>query len=174
MQNPHRAEILKLYRHLLKNAHKYPLRSRRMVVSTEIKSAFRTPMPVEEISYKLVLGWQRNETIQQYAQNMHWFHSRDEVTKEMMDYSKKRDRDREAEVERCNSVGEVVKKNDDVTQFKSVLFHYHPDYYNKVEQIPLKHAQDLWKARGSYGSDLGGPRQRFYIKRYKAMFPQGW
>eukprot|EP00759_Apiculatamorpha_spiralis_P026021 PhF_6_TR29217/c0_g1_i1/m.42750 len=172
--HPHRSEILKLYRNLLRNADKYPLRSRRMVVSSEIKEAFRKTVPIKDVPYQLVLGWQRNETIKQYAQNMHWFHSRDEVTPDMMEYSKQRDLERSAEVARCNMVGDARKKNEDVTKFKSGLFHYHPDYYNKVEMIPLKHSQDIWKARGSHGSDLGGPRQRFFIKRYKALFPQGW
>eukprot|EP00760_Papus_ankaliazontas_P031828 PhM_4_TR5489/c0_g1_i1/m.55119 len=172
--NPHRAEVLQLYRQLLKNAHKYPLRGRRTVVTTEVRSAFRQPALLSEVPYKLTLGWQRNETIKQYAQNMHWFHSRDEVTKEMLVYSQQRDEAKVAEMERCNLLGPVTKKNDDVTKFKSGLFHYHPNYYHKIELNPLKHSMDLWKARGSYGSDTGGPRQKFFVKRYKSMFPQGW
>jgi hypothetical protein len=174
-----RVESLRLYRSLLKNASRFPLRSRRDIVSSEVQNAFRQaqreePKDEEDLKYKLVLGWERNAAIAKYAENMYWFHSRDEVTKEMMHFSMERDQKRAEEVERCNEVGSAATKTEDVTEFKSALYHFHPDYYNKIEKNPMTHAKDLWRARGSYGSDTGGPRQKFYLKRYKAMFPQGW
>lgn len=173
-----REEAIKLYRALLKNTDRFPLKSRREIVRTEVQAAFRDPklrrMSVADLQYKLVLGWERNAAIAKYAENMYWFHSRDEVTPQMMHYSEQRDAERTAEVNRCNAIGDASVKTEDVTGFKSVLFNAHPDYYNKIDSKPLQHHQDIWRARGNYGSDTGGPKQKFYVKRYKAVFPQGW
>jgi hypothetical protein len=171
-------EKIRLYRTLLKGAYRFPLKSRRDIVSSEVKDAFRSPanefLVEAEIDYKLILGWERAKAIETYATNMYWFHSRDEVTKEMMHYSLERDRSRAAEMERCNNVGPAPIRTDDVTQFRSALFHVHPDYYRKVDAQPLNDPRDVWRARGQHGSDTGGPKQRFYLRRFKALFPQGW
>lgn len=144
----------------------------------EVRSTFRDPMleglSQEEMDYRLVLGWERAASIQTYAQNMYWFHSRDEVTKEMMHFSIARDKNRIAEIQRCNRVGMAMKKTPEVEEFKSTYYNVHPDYYSKIGQNPLKSTRDLWRARGQYGSDVGGPRQKFFVRRFKAMFPQGW
>lgn len=171
-------EKLRLYRALLKSAHSFPLRSRRDVVTEEVMSAFRDPhaaeLTTEEVDYRLLLGWQRVATISTYAQNMHWFHSRDEVTKEMLHYSIARDKKRAEEMDRCNRVGIVLEKTPEVVEFKSTYYNVHPDYHHQIGQKPLKSTRDLWRARGQYGSDVGGPRQKFFVRRFKAMFPQGW
>jgi hypothetical protein len=171
-------EILRLYRALLKNADTYPLVSRREVVSMEVMATFRkhqdTIFSDEELSYKMALGWERAATIAKFAENMKWFHSRDEVTREMMDFSKARDNERRKESERCNRVGDAHVMTEDVTSFKSAMYHNNPGYYEKVEKNPTKHSRDVWRCRGAYGSDTGGPRQRFFVKRYKSIFPQGW
>eukprot|EP00796_Vickermania_ingenoplastis_P004242 gene4242-3066_t len=171
-------EKLRLYRSLLKGAYAFPLRSRRDVVTEEVRSAFRDPhaasLSKESIDYRLVLGWQRAETIKTYAQNMYWFHSRDEVTKEMLHYSQARDEERAKEAERCNRVGPAPEKTPEVLEFKSTYYNVHPDYFHKIGEKPLTHSRDLWRARGQYGSDVGGPRQKFFVRRFKAMFPQGW
>lgn len=172
------AEKLRLYRALLKGSYNFPLRSRRELVTEEIRSTFRDPhnaqLTEKEIDYRLVLGWERAAAIKTYATNMYWFHSRDEVSKEMMHHSIQRDQQRVAEAERCNEVGMAPKKTDEVTGFFSTYYHYHPEYYTKIGNTPLHHSRDLWRTRGQYGSDTGGPRQRFYVRRFKAMFPQGW
>lgn len=171
-------EKLRLYRKLLKGAHTFPLRSRREVVQEEVKSAFRDPLAakltMEEMDYRLVLGWQRAATISTYAQNMYWFHSRDEVTREMMHYSLERDRRRAEEMKRCNSVGHAYKKTPEVVEFRSTYYHVNPEYHKYITGKPLKHTRDIWRAKGQYLSDMGGPRQKFYVRRFKAMFPQGW
>ncbi len=173
-----KADAVKLYRSLLKNTNRFPLKSRRDVISMEVKNAFRDPgnrkATISDLQYKLVLGWERNAAILKYAENMHWFHSRDEVTPEMLHYSQQRDQQRIAEVDRCNRIGSVNVKTAEVTEFKSVMYHTHPDYYHKIDAVPLKHPQDVWRARGNYGSEIGGPKQKFFVKRYKAVFPQGW
>jgi hypothetical protein len=178
-----RAESLRLYRNLLKNADRFPLHSRREIVAMEVKNTFRMAQQEymehgikseEDIRYKLTLGWDRNESVGKYAQNMHWFHSRDEVTKEMMHFSEARDKERVDQMEHFNQIGSASKKSEEVTEFRSGMYHNHPDYYTKIEQNPLEHSRDLWRARGTHGSDTGGPRHKFYVKRYKAMFPQGW
>uniref|UniRef100_A0A7S1W8X2 Complex 1 LYR protein domain-containing protein n=1 Tax=Neobodo designis TaxID=312471 RepID=A0A7S1W8X2_NEODS len=178
-----RAESLRLYRNLLKNAHRFPLHSRREIVSMEVKNTFRQAQQdfmengvksEEDLRYKLTLGWDRNQSIAKYAENMHWFHSRDEVTKEMLHFSQQRDQERVEKMQRFNEIGNAARKSEEVTDFKSAMYHTHPDYYEKVERNPLEHSRDLWRARGTHGSDTGGPRHKFYVKRYKAMFPQGW
>lgn len=171
-------EKLRLYRKLLKGANAFPLRSRRDVVTEEVKSTFRNPhydkLTKKEIDYRLLLGWQRAESVCTYAQNMHWFHSRDEVSKEMLHYSLARDKKRIEEMDRCNRVGAAVEKTPEVEEFKSAYYNVHPDYYHKIGEKPLTHSRDVWRARGQYGSDVGGPRQKFFVRRFKAMFPQGW
>ncbi|KAH9600222.1 Complex 1 LYR protein [Trypanosoma melophagium] len=171
-------EKLRLYRALLKGANRFPLRSRRDIVTEEVRSSFRHPLndtlTNSEVDYKLLLGWERAAAIQTYAQNMYWFHSRDEVSKEMMHHSLERDRARIREVERCNRVGTAGVKTPEVTEFKSSMYHVHPDYHTKIGQKPLTNSRDIWRARGQYGSDVGGPRQKFYVRRFKALFPQGW
>lgn len=173
-----RQEAVRLYRNLLKNANRFPLASRREIVSGEIKAAYRKSqdeiVEPEDLKYRLILGWERNAAIAKYAENMYWFHSRDVVTKEMLHFSQARDAERAAEMDRCNEVGDASVKTEEVTTFKSALYHFHPDYFKKVDQNPLIHPRDVWRARGNHGSDLGGPRQKFFVKRYKAMFPQGW
>ncbi|KAF8293029.1 hypothetical protein BCY84_03361 [Trypanosoma cruzi cruzi] len=173
-----RQEKLRLYRALLKGANRFPLRSRREIVAEEVRGAFRHPLndslTTKEVDYKLLLGWERAAAIQTYAENMYWFHSRDEVSREMMHHSLERDRQRIREMERCNAVGNAEIKTPEVTEFKSSMYHVHPDYHGKIGQMPLTHSRDIWRARGQYGSDVGGPRQKFYIRRFKALFPQGW
>ncbi|SCU69471.1 Complex1_LYR-like, putative [Trypanosoma equiperdum] len=173
-----RDEKLRLYRSLIKGASRFPLRSRRDIVTEEVRSSFRHPLndslTNEEVDRKLVLGWERAEAIKTYAQNMYWFHSRDEVSKEMMHHSLERDRQRVREMERCNTVGAAPRKTPEVTEFKSSMYNVHPDYYEKIGQKPLTHTRDIWRARGQYGSDVGGPRQKFFVRRFKALFPQGW
>ncbi|KAG5484089.1 hypothetical protein LSCM1_05944 [Leishmania martiniquensis] len=173
-----RQEKLRLYRCLLKGAYRFPMRSRREVVTEEVRSTFRDPsheqLSERDIDYRLVLGWERAKSITKYAENMHWFHSRDEVTKEMMYFSQERDRKRAAEMRHFNEVGDIRCKTEEVTAFKSTYYNVHPDYHLKIGQKPLTHSRDVWRARGQYGSDVGGPRQRFFVRRFKAMFPQGW
>lgn len=173
-----RGELLRLYRNLLKNSDKFPLRSRRQIVSEEVRAAFRNPrnaqLTLEELDYKIILGWERNAAIAKFAENMYWFHSRDEVTKSMLHHSQERDKVRAEEAYRCNQVGDVQKKTPEVTEFYSTLYNTHPSYYHKVDKSPLQNNQDLWRCRGQYGSDTGGPRQKFYVKRFKPVFPQGW
>lgn len=171
-------EKLRLYRRLLRGAYTFPMRSRREVVTEEVRSTFRDPNNEElserDIDYRLVLGWERAKSIQTYATNMHWFHSRDEVTKEMLHFSEERDRKRAAEMRRFNHIGDVRRKTEEVTEFKSTYYNVHPDYHGKIGQAPLTNTRDVWRARGQYGSDVGGPRQKFFVRRFKAMFPQGW
>jgi hypothetical protein len=171
-------EKLRLYRKLLKGAHGFPMKSRRDVVTEEVMSTFRDPrneqLSEKDIDYCLVLGWERAKSIQTYAENMHWFHSRDEVTKEMLYFSEERDRKRAEQMRRFNQVSDVRKKTDEVTEFKSTYYNVHPDYHNKIGEKPLTNSRDVWRARGQYGSDVGGPRQKFFVRRFKAMFPQGW
>ncbi|KAK7198872.1 Complex1 LYR-like/Complex 1 protein (LYR family) [Novymonas esmeraldas] len=171
-------EKLRLYRSLLKGAHAFPMRSRRDVVTEEVRSTFRDPnneqLCEKDVDYRLLLGWERAKSIHTYAENMHWFHSRDEVTKGMMHFSEERDRKRAAEMHRFNQVGDIRRKTEEVTEFKSTYYHVHPDYHSKIGQQPLTHSRDVWRARGQYGSDVGGPRQKFFVRRFKAMFPQGW
>lgn len=178
-QEPYRRiEKLRLYRALLKGAFNFPLRSRRDVVTQEVKGSFRNPtnelLDDKAVDYKLVLGWERAAAITKYAENMYWFHSRDEVTKEMLHHSQRRDEERRAESERCNQVGEANVKTPEVTKFFSSFYNVHPDYYGKIGSKPLTHSRDVWRAKGQYGSDMGGPRQKFYVRRFKAHFPQGW
>lgn len=172
------AEKVRLYRALLKGAHRFPLKSRRDVVTEEVKGTFRNPMhktlTPEEVDYKLVLGWERSASVNTFAQNMYWFHSRDEVTKEMMHFSLSRDAKRAEESLRVNAIGAASTKTPEVTNFFSTYYHVHPDYHGKIGAKPLTHSRDVWRARGQYGSDTGGPRQKFYVRRFKAMFPQGW
>lgn len=171
-------EKLRLYRTLLKAAYRFPLKSRRTVVTEEIRGTFRNPMnellTESDVDYKLVLGWERAAAIGKFAENMHWFHSRDEVTKEMLHYSLQRDRERAAEAQRCNAVGSAKEKTREVTEFHSTYYHVHPDYHRTLGTKPLTSTRDIWRARGQYGSDMGGPRQKFYVRRFKAIFPQGW
>lgn len=173
-----RQEKLRLYRTLLKGAFSFPMRSRREVVTEEVRSTFRDPNNEQlsdgDVDYRLVLGWERAKSIRTYAENMHWFHSRDEVTKEMMYFSEERDRKRAEQMRRFNQVSDVRRKTEEVTEFKSTYYNVHPDYYNKIGDKPLTHTRDVWRTRGQYGSDVGGPRQKFYVRRFKAMFPQGW
>ena len=173
-----RQELLRLYRNLLKNAYRFPLASRRDVVTEEVKAAYRNPindrLTKDEVDYKLVLGWERNAAIAKYAENMHWFHSRDQVNKEMLHHSQMRDKQRAEDMDRHNQVGDASMKTEEVTEFKSVMYNVNPQYYHKVDKTEVYHELDVWRCRGSYGSDMGGPRQRFYIKRYKPAFPQGW
>lgn len=176
--NSRSSDLLRLYRTLLKGAARFPLKSRRDVVTAEVQAAFRNPanesLTDEEREYRINLAWERARAIDKYAENMHWFHSRDEVTKEMLHFSEQRDLERKSEMERCNAVAQATLKTDEVKEFKHSLYHYHPDYFNKMDKHPLVHPQDVWKSKGNYTSDTGGPRQKFYVKRYKASFPQGW
>mgnify|MGYP003387079633 CR=1 FL=1 len=171
-------EKLRLYRALMKAAYRFPLKNRRVLVTEEIKHSFRkkenNKLTQKELDYSMILANERVEAIKTYASNMHWFHSRDEVTKEMMSFSEMRDQRRIEENERCNEVGAGQVKTDDVSKFRSNMFHNHPDYYNKFEKMKYTHERDVMKAKGSHGSDMGGPRQKFYVKRYNAHFPQGW
>lgn len=171
-------EKLRLYRSLLKGAYRFPLSSRRDVVTEEVRATFRNPLnhtlTEAEVDYKLVLGWERSAAVHRYAENMYWFHSRDIVTKEMMHHSVARDKARAAEADRCNRVGAANVKTPEVTEFKSTYYNVSPGYHEKINAKPLTHTRDLWRARGQYGSDTGGPRQKFYVRRFKAMFPQGW
>lgn len=175
---PPRTELLRLYRNLLKNANRFPLQSRREIVSGEVKAAFRKSqheiVEADDLKYRVTLAWERNAAIAKYAENMYWFHSRDVVTKEMLTFSQARDAERAAEMDRCNEVGPANVKTEEVTTFKSALYNVHPDYYNRVDKTPLNHPRDVWRARGNHASDMGGPRQKFFVKRYKSMFPQGW
>ncbi|KAL7699280.1 Complex1 LYR-like/Complex 1 protein (LYR family) [Lotmaria passim] len=171
-------EKLRLYRTLLKGAYRFPMRSRRDVVTEEVMSTFRDPnnelLSERDIDYRLVLGWERAKSIKTYAENMHWFHSRDEVTKEMLYFSEERDRKRAEQMRRFNQVSDARRKTEEVTEFKSTYYNVHPDYHNKIGNKPLTNSRDVWRARGQYGSDVGGPRQKFFVRRFKAMFPQGW
>ena len=172
------AEKLRLYRTLLKGAFRFPLKSRRDVVTEEVRATFRDPsnelLADADIDYTLILGWERSHAVSKYAENMYWFHSRDEVTKEMMHHSVERDRRRAQEMARCIAVGQAGVKTKEVTEFKSTYFNVHPDYAHKLGTKPLENARDIWRTRGSYGSDTGGPRQKFYVRRFKPLFPQGW
>ncbi|KPI89663.1 hypothetical protein ABL78_1244 [Leptomonas seymouri] len=171
-------EKLRLYRALLKGAYGFPMRSRRDVVTEEVMSTFRDPsnelLSERDVDYRLVLGWERAKSIQTYATNMHWFHSRDEVTKEMLYFSQERDRKRAEQMRRFNTVSDARRKTDEVTEFRSTYYNVHPDYHHKIGDKPLTNSRDVWRARGQYGSDVGGPRQKFFVRRFKAMFPQGW
>lgn len=176
----YRAEALSLYRTMLKNAARFPLRSRREIATGDVHHLFRTMWAdaenytKDECEYKLSLAREKNAALAKYSENMYWFHSRDEVNKEMLHYSKQRDRERTEEAERCNEVGNARVKTDDVTEFRSALFHVHPDYFHKVEKEPLKGPQDMWLGRGKYASHIGAKHQRFYVKRYKPVMPNGW
>lgn len=171
-------EKLRLYRSLLKGAFRFPLKSRRDVVTQEVRGSYRNPMNEllsdKEVDYKLLLGWQRAASIHKYAENMYWFHSRDEVTKEMLHHSVRRDEERAIEVQRCNTVAGATEKTSEVTDYKSSFYNVHPDYHIKIGDKPLTHSRDIWRTRGNYGSDTGGPRQKFYVRRFKPLFPQGW
>lgn len=173
-----RGEKLRLYRRLLKGAYGFPMQSRRDVVMEEVRSTFRDPnntqLTERDVDYRLLLGWERAKTIETYAENMYWFHSRDEVTKKMMHMSLERDRERVAQTRHFNRIGDAREKTEEVTEFKSTYYHVHPDYHSKIGANPLVHSRDVWRARGQYGSDVGGPRQKFFVRRFKAMFPQGW
>lgn len=173
-----RLEKIRLYRSLLKSAYTFPLSSRRDLVTEEVRGTFRDPnnahLTEKEVDYRLVLGRERAESIKVYAENMYWFHSRDEVTKEMLHFSQEKDRKRVEAAERHNAVGRAPTKTAEVTDFKSSYYNVHPDYFNKIDSQPLTHTRDIWRARGQYGSDVGGPRQKFFVRRFKAMFPQGW
>jgi len=160
----------------MKGAAKFPLQSRRDVVMSQVAGAFRQQAALShaEIDYKLILGWERARAIQKYAENMYWFHSRDVVTKEMLHHSIERDQARIDEMNRCIEVGSATIKTADVTDFKSVMHNVNPNYYEKIEAQPLTHSRDIWRARGQFGSDAGGPKQKFYVRRFKAVFPQGW
>jgi hypothetical protein len=176
----YRPEALRLYRAMLKSAARFPLRSRREIATEDVKHIFRTAWAEadawqrDEIEYRLSLAKEKAEALAKYSNNMYWFHSRDEVNKEMLHYSLQRDRERVEEMERCNAVGAAEKKTADVTEFRSALFHVHPDYFHKVEKNPVVHPQDLWLARGKYSSHIGATKQRFYQKRYKPQLPSGW
>ena len=61
-----------------------------------------------------------------------------------------------------------------MTEFKSTFYHVHPHYAEKIGEKPLEHPKDIWRTRGAFGSDVGGPRQKFYVRRFKPLFPQGW
>lgn len=177
---PYRVEALRLYRSMMKHAARFPLRSRREIATEDVQILFRNAWveadswTKEEIEYKLSLAREKNEALGKFSTNMYWFHSRDEVNKEMLHFSMKRDQERIEEMERCNSVGRADQKNEDVTEFRSAYFQVHPDYYNKIEKNPLQGAQDLWLARGKYTSHIGSKQQRFYVKRYKPTLPNGW
>lgn len=176
----YRGEALRLYRSMMKNAARFPLKSRREIATSDVVHLFRTAWVEadswtrDEVEYRLALAREKNAALAKYSENMYWFHSRDEVNKEMLHYSQQRDRERVAEMERCISVGDAKRKNDDVTEFRSSLFNVHPDYFNKVEKEPLKAPQDLWIGRGKYSSHIGAKHQRFYVKRYKPTLPNGW
>lgn len=176
----YRAEALTLYRRMLKSAGAFPLRSRREIATEDVQLLFRTAWEEaedwtkDEIEYKLSLAKEKASSLAKYSENMYWFHSRDEVTKEMLLFSERRDREKLEEMERCKRVGQAQVKNDDVVQFKHALYNVHPDYYNKVEKEPLKTPQDIWLGRGKYASHIGAKHQKFYVKRYKPVLPNGW
>ncbi|CAD2219640.1 hypothetical protein AGDE_03112 [Angomonas deanei] len=171
-------EKISLYRQLLKGANKFPLKSRRDLITEEIRSTFRDPkneiLTEKQVDYRLLLGKEKALSINTYAENMYWFHSRDEVNKEMIHFSIERDKKKIKEMEHFREVSAAPKKTDEVVNFKSAYYHVHPDYYNKIDAQPLTHSRDIWRARGQYGSDVGGPRQKFFVRRFKALFPQGW
>lgn len=177
---PFRAEALRLYRSMLKSSARFPLKSRRDIATEEVTHLFRTAWrdaegwTTEQAEYKLSLAREKAAALARYSENMYWFHSRDEVNKQMLHYSQQRDRERVEEMNRCNEVGGAEIKTRDVTEFRSALFHVHPDYYNKVEKEPLRNAQDIWLGRGKYASHIGAKNQRFYVKRYKPVLPNGW
>lgn len=172
-----RTEILRLYRTLLKNADRFPTSSRRDVVTSEVKVAFRHPqnasLTSEEVDYKLSLGWERASAIGTYATNMYWFHSRDEVTKEMLHYSQERDRKKREEMQRLQTEASATVLTEKAKQFKTAFENVSPGYAKMHEQ-PINNGNDVWRARGQHTSDSGGTKQKFYVKRYKAVFPQGW
>ena len=176
----YRTEALRLYRNMLKSAARFPLRSRREIATEDVQQLFRTvweeadDLSKDEIEYKLGLAKEKAASLQKYSENMYWFHSRDEVTKEMLHFQQKRDQEKIQEMERCVEVGPARVKNEDVTDFKHAYYQVHPDYYYKVEKQPLKTAQDLWLGRGKYSSHIGAKHQKFYVKRYKPVLPNGW
>lgn len=172
------AEKIHLYRSLLKAAFLYPLSSKRELVTEEIKFKFRDSsndaLGEEQIDHMLLMGWQRKDTIEQYAKNMYWFHSRDEVTKRMLDYSKERDQKRTDEMKRFKQVGEVTKQTAEVTEFFSTYYHYHPNYYHKIGKIEYRHPHDYWRTRGNKKGEVGGRKQLFNMNRMKSRLPNGW
>lgn len=176
----YRTEALRLYRQMLKSAARFPLRSRRDIATDDVQLLFRTAwndaadFTKDEIEYKLALAREKAASLAKYSENMYWFHSRDEVTKEMLLFSEQRDRERMEEMERCNRVGKAEVKSKEVVEFKHALYNVHPDYYHKVEMQPLKTAQDVWLGRGKYSSHIGAKNQKFYVKRYKPVMPNGW
>jgi hypothetical protein len=176
----YRSEALRLYRAMLKSAARFPLKSRRDIATGDVQQLFRTAWAeadawtADEVEYRMSLAREKRESLARYSENMYWFHSRDEVNKEMLHFSLQRDRERAEEMERCVRVGQAPTKTDEVTQFRSALYHVHPDYYNKVDQVPLKTPQDLWLGRGRYASHIGAKNQRFFVKRYKPLMPNGW
>ncbi|RNC56747.1 hypothetical protein TcCL_ESM05664 [Trypanosoma cruzi] len=76
-------------------------------------------------------------------------------------------------MERCNAVGNAEIKTPEVTEFKSSMYHVHPDYHGKIGQMPLTHSRDIWRARGQYGSDVGGPRQKFLCPSLQGLISTG-
>lgn len=175
-----RPEALRLYRQMLKSAARFPLRSRREIATDDVQQLFRAAwddaavLTADEIEYKLALAKEKAASLAKYSENMYWFHSRDEVTKEMLLFSQQRDKERADEMDRCNRVGKADVKSKEVVEFKHALFNVHPDYYHKVEKQPLKTAQDVWLGRGKYSSHIGAKHQKFYVKRYKPVMPNGW
>ncbi|RNC33314.1 hypothetical protein TcCL_Unassigned04007 [Trypanosoma cruzi] len=105
---------------------------------------------------------------------MYWFYSRDEVSRRMMHHSLEQRCQRIREMERCNAAGNAAIETPVVTEFKSSVYHVHPDCHGRIEQMPLTHNRGILRARGQCGSDVGGPQQKFCARRYKALFPQGW
>lgn len=170
-------EKLQLYRRLLKGADRFPTSSRRDVVTSEVRAAFRHPqnesLTNSEVDYKLSLGWERASAISTYANNMYWFHSRDEVTKEMLHHSRERDRVRQQEMDRLRMEADPKVMPPKAARFASAYENVSPGY-SKMATQPLQSGQDLWRARGQYSSDVGGPKQKFFVKKHKAVFPQGW
>ncbi len=85
-----------------------------IIFFAEVKASYRNPsndlLSDADIDYKLTLGWERAAAVHKYAENMYWFHSRDEVTKEMMHHSHARDLRRAEEMQRCNDVGQALVK----------------------------------------------------------------
>lgn len=171
------ADTVRLYRSLLKGAYKFPLASRRTIVTSEVKEHFRSPhnqtLTTSEVDYKLTLGWERAATINVYATNMHWFHSRDEVNKEMLHHSLRRDQERVAKMEKHNEEGSAELLPTEYTTFHTAFDNSSPGY-RKMKEIPLKSPRDIWRARGQHGADLAGPKQKFFVRRFQSVFPQGW
>jgi len=174
-----RREVLRLYRALLKSAYLYPLAGRRDFVMEEVKGQFRRAraesLDAAEVQRRLVLGWERQKTIDVTARSMHWFHSRDQVDKRMLAASREKDDKLRAEAERCNREGPAaVLDTPSVAEFKNEMYNVHPHYFEKVEANPLRHPMDKWLGKGKYEPDYGGKKQRFWVKRYKARFPNAW